>query len=178
MDRIHQKRLEKLITHLEKMPAEAFDMSGWIDGAAVFDIENYSNLYEVVDDDKVWKMARDEAVRVTGLQKKALDAPACGTVACIAGEASLLALAAGFRPKDSEEPLDDWGDYAATYLGLTLLQRSALFMPQPMSLWNTITKEQAIKVLTHFNDTGEVDWTVAGVPVYSKITADNQQVAA
>ena len=95
----------------------------------------------------------------------------CGTVCCIAGYALALK-----RPDISGE--DIAGEHfnieaeATRYLGLDLGDAGELFLPQPpySRPWNQIdhqrylaqiTPAQAVRVLRHLAETGEVDWSIA-----------------
>lgn len=82
----------------------------------------------------------------------------CGTVACIAGWAEAVRLGTGVFVNDG---LTD--ERSADYLELTSEQSGPLFFGYGMS-WSeftAITPKQAVAVLRHLAETGEVDWTVA-----------------
>lgn len=82
------------------------------------------------------------------------DTPACDTAACIGGFAEAL-LRKG-RP-------GGFGLGADGFLGLDYNQGTELFYPDERVVpdYRAVTKEQAIAVLEHLRDTGEVNWNVA-----------------
>jgi hypothetical protein len=82
----------------------------------------------------------------------------CGTVACIAGHAAVLALNGG-------RPLNKWDvfDIASDYLGIRRLDQNELFYAYslPNGSLGKIHPEQAIRALEILRDTGEIDWQTA-----------------
>jgi len=80
----------------------------------------------------------------------------CGTVACIAGHASLIASGG-----TSHAP-----SHARHFLGLTHEQANSLFIPDFTDglrvRWVSITLEQALLTLAKLRDTGKVDWSHTG----------------
>lgn len=106
----------------------------------------------------------------------------CGTVACLAGwTAEHLSLKGDRvlklpRTKDSIKnygPGLHWmtghHELAQEILGLTEDEADRLFTPMDydsnpeldLVAWDRVKPAQAVKVLKHLRDTGEVDWTVA-----------------
>lgn len=83
----------------------------------------------------------------------------CGTVACIAGHAALLADPNAFTPRRARPAYD----IARSWLDISVEQADKLFyaLNFPGSIFD-ITKAQAIAALEHLRDTGEVDWMTAG----------------
>jgi hypothetical protein len=82
----------------------------------------------------------------------------CGTTACTAGWAWLM-----FKDKDSIDHTlpDEIELQAAELLGLTEAEADNLFFGVDCGKRLTdITTGDAIKVLRHLADTGEVDWTI------------------
>jgi hypothetical protein len=87
----------------------------------------------------------------------------CGTVACIAGHAAIMA-----HPEAPTNAFDmesyggeDLHTIATTYLGLTELQASELFTPRYNGTrvdYAIVTAEQAAAVLENLIETGEVTW--------------------
>lgn len=76
----------------------------------------------------------------------------CGTCGCIGGWANAV-----FETERGPE-------LAAAALGLSEDDSEALFYPRGVSpdIWERITRRQAIRVLEHLRDTGEVDWSKRG----------------
>lgn len=79
----------------------------------------------------------------------------CGTVACLAGHATLLAGETNYNKIDAYAY-----DTGKTYLGLTEAQADALFLPDTAP-WAAITLDHAIGTLEHLLEAGEVTWTRA-----------------
>jgi hypothetical protein len=88
----------------------------------------------------------------------------CGTAACIAGLTKVIfdlpgGIMTGF-------------DTAAYFLGLTdekYIDRMGdciLFYPNTNDPWSQITPALAAKVVRHLIETGEIDWTLAGVTTF------------
>lgn len=97
----------------------------------------------------------------------------CGTVACIAGTAALLASDAAIAAvKHRDYPAlyrVNVSQVAQDWLELSGEQSADLFAPM---LWNmmgveyrNVTAQHAARVVRHLIATGEVDWTVADLPV-------------
>lgn len=83
----------------------------------------------------------------------------CGTVACIAGWACLIALPGIANLEQFEEDTGEiLEDFAADFLGLDWDKSGALFLPDEPA-WPDITPMQAVRVLRHLAKTGEVDWS-------------------
>lgn len=77
----------------------------------------------------------------------------CGTTACIAGHAALLA-----------DPDVRWPEVEGTaeaWLGVDRVQSMELFTPLPVDPWSKITASMAARVVRHLAKTGKVDWSVA-----------------
>lgn len=74
----------------------------------------------------------------------------CGSCACIGGWTEALL-------SESEDEERDAGDL----LGLGEVDRDALFYPDNVGPYEDITIPQAVAVLDHLLETGEVDWSVA-----------------
>lgn len=93
----------------------------------------------------------------------------CGTVACIAGWASMFLREDGTgllqRPR-REIDIPAFDDLGAHLLGLDENQANSLFEPMNYEFenadidWGQITPAQAAKVLRHLAATGEVDWSI------------------
>ena len=100
-----------------------------------------------------------------------LYAHVCGTPACIAGHAALLAepdgqLVAptercGAHFKFSDGEIGYISETAQTWLGLEEWPAAELFDPHPLGEDEDATSAQAGQVLRHLAETGEVDWMVA-----------------
>lgn len=75
----------------------------------------------------------------------------CGTAACIAGWATVMAL-----PDATYMEVDE-AKIGREFLGLTVDQSYALFLPDGVDFY-TVTAEQAADVLDHLAETGEVVW--------------------
>lgn len=156
------ENLNKLIAHMEAMPDTAFDLSIWLRG----------DLYVSGGRIDLWP---SEARKIIAKQKTT---GGCGTVACLAGEAMLLRTAE-LKRKPKPKVGDNWwgsGTHATMdimegaqdWLGLTLRQAQALFIP-----WDnfdgdsqrreSVTRAQAVVVLKRFRDTGKVRWGRAGL---------------
>ncbi len=88
----------------------------------------------------------------------------CDTAGCIAGWAYVLAKEAGMPEANFPNgALPSEIRFTATmFLGLGWSQSRALFLPDVVDL-SKVSVEDAIKVLRHLADTGEVDWEGAGV---------------
>jgi hypothetical protein len=84
----------------------------------------------------------------------------CGTVACIAGWA--LAVKKGSQPRNAKKAEGEALITAEEYLGLNQYEAHALFFP-PERHERDITPSEAVAVLRHLAETGEVDWSVAPV---------------
>jgi len=82
----------------------------------------------------------------------------CGTVACIAGWIVFADSPIDFAM--AHETLIP--TLAREITGLTAEEAADLFLPSlPAGItWGSVTPEQAIVVLEHLRDTGEVDWMV------------------
>ena len=78
----------------------------------------------------------------------------CGTFACIAGWSAYLA--------DYELSMVEYdiSDIASDWLGLDPQTARELFTPAIHVTYTSITREDAILVLSHLRDTGEVDWSI------------------
>lgn len=79
----------------------------------------------------------------------------CNTAACIAGWTNALF----GQPRSYRDGLND----AAQHLGLDPDEQRHLFCPVRYANGRT-TAAQAVRVLDHLLETGEVDWSVAGDP--------------
>lgn len=80
----------------------------------------------------------------------------CGTVACIAGFAAVMA-----EPTLKDRHLDglDYSERGQKFLGLTDSQARALFIPDAEKVdYDAVTRFIAADVLDHLADTGEVIW--------------------
>lgn len=85
-----------------------------------------------------------------------LVAEECGTAACIAG---YVVLANDGRRGGSI------GNEAERILDIGDVDGGNLFTPRIMGkAYDEVTKEDAIKVLEHYRDTGVVDWNIIGKP--------------
>lgn len=90
----------------------------------------------------------------------------CQTVACIAGWAFVLEH--GGVEKARKMGLYDVSYQAASWLGIDHTQQMELFRFHGRSIpeldgldLGDVTSEQAVKVLRHLAESGEVDWSVA-----------------
>lgn len=128
----------KLAEVLESPAAEEhFDMSSWLDHNGDHDLPDEITYNEMIKD--------------------------CGTVACIAGWATVLAKGDEIVKEENYE----FG-IGADYLDLEYTQAKHLFTPgvfitvdgEEVSAY-AATPKQAAKVLRHLAATGEVDWDVA-----------------
>lgn len=80
----------------------------------------------------------------------------CNSVACIAGWCAYIAKA------DLSE--SDIPEVAMNWLEITVEQSCELFTPQAVEDYEAVTIEDAIRVIEHLRDTGEVDWSIALEP--------------
>lgn len=94
----------------------------------------------------------------------------CNSVSCIAGWAALYMKTDGTllkRPRDLGWNFRGYMETAQGLLGLTQDQSLCLFEPMFYVAsvcdkdWDAVTPVQAVKVLKHLRDTGEVNWDLA-----------------
>jgi hypothetical protein len=88
----------------------------------------------------------------------------CQTIACIAGWTKAV-----LEPVGSSAEFLHWTERHFTHdvadlLGLDGYESAELFLPDRVE-WDTITPAQAVRVLRHLAETGEVDWSVADKPL-------------
>ena len=124
------------------------------------------------------KMNKNNVLKLAGVVEKSttydqtIYAHTCGTPACIAGHAALLAAPHGkFVVTETRSwprfkfPSggDIWyvSDVAQVWLNLNDWWADQLFQPIPLGKAKKVTPAQAGKVLRHLAETGEVDWGVA-----------------
>jgi len=157
---LNTENLQILIDHMKVMPKRAFNMGDWLMGPA--GAYNFAGQLE-----------QDQAKAIIEAQKTAERGHPCKTVACIAGEAVLLAKARG-----EELGALGFAPAAAEWLGLTLGQSMALFTPGMDDLpakrtggMVGISKDEAIRTLEKLLETGEVDWSHLVKPRKKKETA-------
>ena len=82
----------------------------------------------------------------------------CGTVACVAGHAYLLAKQNG-TAKAKATDCDEIEDVAAAFLGIEGDDAAHLFYDLPVEIdLQKVTPEMAIKTLTRLAETGQVEW--------------------
>ena len=87
--------------------------------------------------------------------------PECGTAACIAG----YALCAAYGNREAKKRFNSHIGWIAAQrkarriLGLSPYEATKLFSPSRNL--RAITREQAVKVLRHAAETGEIDWSIA-----------------
>jgi hypothetical protein len=82
----------------------------------------------------------------------------CYTVACIAGWAAIMS--GGHETVRSPTP-SDISKEAQNYLGLSLCEADDLFCASGTRVdMDDITSQDAVKVLRHLAETGDVDWTI------------------
>jgi hypothetical protein len=141
--------LDKLIAHMEAMPDKAFDLSKWMEGP----LYEYGGL-----------IISDSVIAAEVLHKQRTTG-GCGTVACIAGEAAILAVAE--KAADVKPPLSvSVPKLAQEWLNLTDLQADTLFTPGTYYPRSEVTKAQALAVLKALRATGrlsERSWERVGV---------------
>lgn len=143
---MNEANIDKLIAHLQKIPARSFSMNTWRSGNR--------------------RPTRDE---ILGLQ----EGHTCGTNACIAGHADLLMALDKGKDRADDFPkkhlaymvADLFGGTpkkrAKAWLGLTDEQADALFMPRN-EYWATLKPHDAIVTLQYMKATGGVvDWRAA-----------------
>lgn len=82
----------------------------------------------------------------------------CGTVACVAGHAYLLAMQFNLaRAKAADS--DEIEDVAAAFLGIEGDAAAHLFYDLPVEIdLQKVTPEMAIETLTRLAETGRVEW--------------------
>jgi hypothetical protein len=142
--------MDKLIAHMEAMPDEAFDMGRWLTGPL-------RHMSASIVPDPVLAAEVIEKQRTTG---------GCGTVACIAGEAAIIAIAEGMSVH-----YDSVWTIAESWLELTNTESASLFVPRTVGAQSDVTKAQAIAVLKDFRATGLLSgdtWERAGVELYEE----------
>lgn len=150
---MNKERIQNLITHMEEMPNHAFDMNQWMRVEIEYqdperDGESYTGF---VGPGRV--LAEPERFGTLFREKHV-----CGTVGCIAGHAIVIAMkenaiGKGFTDYDSIIPA------AGAYLDLTMYDARELFKARALNgNFDSVTKQQAINVLKHLRDTGDVDW--------------------
>lgn len=156
---VNQENLSELISFLEKMPEKAFGLDIWY---------NWKGRGAATDP----KLAIDVVRR----QSESNGEHVCGTVACIAGWIDILESSKHKTPRDlgGESPSLFVKYRAANWLGLNGADASGLFMPGELGepsnpyeipIWHAdVTKDQAITVLRHLQETGKVDWSVVEWP--------------
>ena len=146
---LNTDRLEQLADHLEAVGDEHFHMGIWVED----DPRSYHYLYPNTGD-------------------LVADIRQCGTRACLAGHAAML-----FRPPDDSDIPDFYDDddedlnsgvkdEARVWLGLTMEQADALFVPTAGGDLRDavhcrladLTVEDAAWTLRHLADTGQVVW--------------------
>jgi hypothetical protein len=133
--------LNKLIDHLKKVPRGAFSMADWIRSTNF--IRGREQLY------------RDAANIVTAQEAAGPEGEhTCGTVACIAGHAALLAAADGSATSAVEQSLST-DHIAEEWLGINHAFGRRLFLPDYLPLRG---RDEAIRVLERLRDTGKVRW--------------------
>jgi hypothetical protein len=136
---MNKERLIQLAEVLESPAAEKhFDMKEWIEHTGYHDLPEGITIAEVMID--------------------------CGTVACIAGWATVLA-----RPNEPYSAIIDEFSLAAEYLDLEYFIAKSLFTPSCTTDEGTqaydADPKQAAKVVRHLAETGEVDWSIIDEPV-------------
>ncbi|MGH6957858.1 MAG: hypothetical protein ACREEW_14425 [Caulobacteraceae bacterium] len=77
----------------------------------------------------------------------------CGTVACIAGHAAVLA-----NPRESFYDIGIYSE-ARDWLGLNNFQAFDLFEPGEVDDYGAVTPQMAADVIDNLIDTGEVQWS-------------------
>ena len=83
----------------------------------------------------------------------------CGTPSCIAGHASMLA---GMKYEHlNNEVVAEIKNTASTWLGINSVMANALFVPEHIEDFYTISKDDAIITLKKLRDKGWVDWSHA-----------------
>lgn len=86
----------------------------------------------------------------------------CGTPSCIAGFAAYEALIE--MGDDEEEAIlraKGLVPEAANWLGCDHIEITELFHPPHIEAWEYITPQEVAKVLRHFAETGQIDWTLS-----------------
>jgi hypothetical protein len=154
---LNRDNIDKVIARIRKNKEFVFNMSTW--GLATVNEEG-------------------QFIDATG---DVVDEHVCGTAACIAGFCVVVS------HNDTIPANTAASAEGKKYLGLTYWQARRLFMPeydndgryfsgnkdlcaiQPMDA----TADQAIRVLEHLRDTGEVDWRVAVDEYYNHKEAHN-----
>lgn len=120
--------------------------------------ERLLDLADIIENDRLPNVKFDMTV---GVAHRPSINPECGTAACIAG----YALCAAFGNKVAKKKFLFWGNAwfaAKRVLGLSAHEASRLFEPYDDN--NKIarkTRAQAVKVLRHAAETGEINWSVA-----------------
>lgn len=115
--------------------------------------ENIQQLIDVLKSEEGLKGVTFDMSRYYGEDE------VCGTVACIAGHAALLAdRLFGFTPHRAGAAYY----IAKSWLDISQDQADRLFyaLNFPGSIYD-VTKAQAVAALEHLRDTGEVDWQAA-----------------
>lgn len=156
---MNKENLQKLITHLEKMPPKAFNLAYWL-----------KNEEDGISSMLPFDSSGAAAVIETQLSSKTHE---CGTVGCIAGYAALLAESEGKARK-----WDDVRSVANQWLSAEFMETNYLFIPMSAAqeqeegemersatipvLLDKVSVKRVINVLKHLLATGEVDWSKAG----------------
>jgi hypothetical protein len=172
---MNRENVQKLIDHLKQVPDGAFNLSTWID------VQSTARLGVEMDSwNAEWLLIRDRTLagRVLATQAGSAGEHTCGTAACIAGYAALIAASEGVVLAETEElpglPVHDVQVLALSWLGIGREVGRALFTPNSAGVcelrihadhvpnWYVVTANHAIAVLEHLLATGEVDWRRAG----------------
>lgn len=130
---MNRENIQKVRDHIAAIPASRFNMGSYFDGPTT-EARTYRGMAE----------------------------GACGSCACIAGHALALLVPNGRS-----------GDYvmrARRLLGLNNREALRLFEPESQDYWfmgeelrhESVTRDEAVRVLDHLLETGKVDWSIIG----------------
>lgn len=119
-----------------------------------------SIIGEIADENEHIGFSMGTYVSGTTEQVADMSGRGCGTVACIAGHAYLLARHFNVEKAMNEDP-DDIENIAAEYLGIDAENAAYLFydLPEGIDL-NKVTSADAINTLNHLAKTGQVEWRI------------------
>lgn len=155
---MNKPNMDKLIAHMERMPEKAFNMDHWITG-------RLGNRFDLIRGQGIMPPLPVSNLARTVVGKQTGDGD-CGTVACIGGEAVILALAED-SPIFEDRSLLYTGAYARVWLGLTKRQADLLFTPANIvGGMRRITLPQAVACLKNLRETGRVAWRKVGAETY------------
>lgn len=153
--------LNKLITHLRRVPRETFDLGIWFvrtfeRSDPLLSQDFYLEARDAGDVRFDLETAHVEVIDAAWATEAAEDPFKCSTVGCIAGHAALLLAAETGNSTDG-----DISGFAQDWLGLASNTSNQLFTPSELPkpyVYSDVTPEIAARVCERLRDTGVVDW--------------------